>query len=210
MLQAFCQWATNGEGQLATSEVMDFVTQTPSSLGNNSGCGTQYDNHGVILDPNAKVDPSVRSGGKCPNLNVVNATFDAGGQLPTVFLGGVEVPDPIKNAGNFLNWNIYMFPYYPKAAVVTSEKPYQVEAPGRVAADNIDGWMDLAGNLSEAVLETSNGVFSGRFGLKYRGIGYGSARSDLNVSLMPGETILRIQRPEVKSALVGARCMRFK
>jgi hypothetical protein len=206
MLVAFCAW---DGGQLATSEVLDFITETPPSLGNDSGCGTQVDYHGVILDSSHVLpDPNIRSGGKCPNLSVINATFDAGGKLPSVWTGGFESPDPLYNSGNFLNWNLYSYPNFPAAD--TSQKTWQVEAPGRMPADNIDGWMDLAGNLSEAVLETNGGSFTGRFGLKYRGVGYGSARSDLNVTLMPNETILRVQRPEVKTALAGGRCMKFK
>ena len=215
MFQAFCVW---DGGEMATSEVMDFLTESPPSLGNNSGCGIQIDFHGTILDPaHTLPDPDVRSGGRCPNLSVTNSTFDAGGKLPTVFIAGVESPDPLYNPGNFLNWNLYGYPNY--AADITSEKVWQVSAPGRTPADlvhqlsNDEGWSDLAGNLSEAVLETQGGVFTGHFGLKFRGLGYGSARSDLNFSQMPDvpdQGVLRMQRPEVKSALVGSRCMRFK
>ncbi|HSO31982.1 MAG TPA: hypothetical protein VLT33_05685, partial [Labilithrix sp.] len=71
-------------------------------------------------------------------------------------------------------------------------------------------WLDLAGNLSEAALDMSGATFTGGFALKYRGIGYGSSRSDLNVSTILGESVLRIQRPEAKAAYSGGRCMRFK
>ena len=56
----------------------------------------------------------------------------------------------------------------------------------------------------------SGATFTGGFALKLRGIGYGSSRSDLNVSTIPGETVLRIERPEAKAAFSGGRCMRFK
>jgi hypothetical protein len=70
--------------------------------------------------------------------------------------------------------------------------------------------MDLAGNLSEAALDTNNGKFHGSFSLKLRGIGYGSSRSDLNVKEVLGENMRRVQRPEAKAAYIGGRCMRFK
>jgi len=188
MLQAFCTW---DGGQLATSEVMDYVTDSSSGSNDVSGCGTQHDSHGELLG-NIFTN-TVQSGGTCPPVSVVNATFDAGDALP--------VP------GSFLNTHNYSFP---DVGPTTSDKVWEIAAPGRIAADNIKGWMDLAGNLSESVLVTNNGSFTGRFGLKYRGIGYGSSRSDLNVTYMPGESILRVERPEVKTALAGGRCMRFK
>jgi c-di-AMP phosphodiesterase-like protein len=43
-----------------------------------------------------------------------------------------------------------------------------------------------------------------------RGIGYGSARSDLNMATIKGEDKIRIKRPDVKAAYIGGRCMRFK
>ncbi len=184
MLAAFCAW---DGGQLATDEVLDFVTGSPERSDAVSGCGTQYDNHGELLGN--VLTNTVQSGGRCPDVIYINATFDAGDNLP--------VP------GSFLNKHLYS---YPDVGPGTSDKVWQIASPGRVTADNVQGWMDLAGNLSESVINRS----TGRFGLKNRGIGYGSARSDLNATLMPGETILRLQRPEVKSALSGGRCMRFK
>jgi hypothetical protein len=70
--------------------------------------------------------------------------------------------------------------------------------------------MDLHGNLSEAALDMTGGVFTGLFALKYRGIAYGSSRSDLNVKPLKGESVLRIQRPEAKAAFSGGRCVRFQ
>src|SRR5207244_718868 len=77
MLAAFCAW---DGGQLATDEVLDYVTATPASLGNVSGCGTQYDNHGELLGD--IWDHTVQSGGRCADVDLVNATFDAGDNLP--------------------------------------------------------------------------------------------------------------------------------
>jgi hypothetical protein len=202
MLTAFCAW---DGGQLATDEVLDYVTATPPSLGNDSGCGTQYDDHGELLGN--IFTHTVQTGGRCAPVALLNATFDAGDNLP--------VPNSPLNVHNY---------HYPDLGTSTSDKAWEVGAPGRAslalgangqvdmvriqAAD--EPWMDLNGNLSEAALDTAGGTFTGLFALKYRGIGYGSARSDLNMTLMKGETLLRIQRPEAKAAFTGGRCMRFK
>ena len=138
----------------------------------------------------------------------MNATFDAGDALP--------VP------GSPLNIHNYR---YPNTGYPTHDKAWQIAAPGRAslaAAANgqpvdvvrvnagDEPWMDLHGNLSEAALDMTGATFTGNFALKYRGIGYGSARSDLNVTLISGESVERIQRPEAKAAFTGGRCMRFK
>ena len=203
MLAAFCAW---DGGQLATDEVVDFVTQAPASLGNVSGCGTQIDDHGELLSN--IFDHTIQTGGRCPPVALVNATFDAGDALPV--------------AGSPLNVHNY---HYPDTGNPTHDKAWQIAAPGRASlaaaangqpADAIrinagdEPWMDLHGNLSESVLDMSGATFTGTFGLKHRGIGYGSSRSDLNVTLIKGETIVRIQRPEAKAAFAGGRCMRFK
>jgi hypothetical protein len=202
MLTAFCQW---DGGQLATDEVLDFVTATPASLGNLSGCGTQIDDHGLLLDN--IFTGTIQSGGRCAPVALLNATFDAGDALPVL--------------GSPLNTHNYS---YPNTGFPTHDKAWQVAAPGRGSRASADGqatdvvrinaadepWMDLNGNLSEAVLDVAGAAFTGTFGLKYRGIGYGSSRSDLNVSLIKGEAVLRIQRPEAKAAYMGGRCMRFR
>ncbi len=202
MLVAFCAW---DGGQLATTEVLDYVTATPTTLGNTSGCGVQYDNHGELLG-NSFLH-TLQTGGRCAPVSLVNATFDAGDALP--------------NRTSSLNFHGYR---YPNIGYPTSDKSWEVAAPGRgtlaLAAlgqqtDKVrvnpgdEPWIDLAGNLNESALETSGGVFTGKFGLKFRGIGYGTSRSVLNVTLMKGESILRVQRPEAKAAYAGGRCMRF-
>jgi hypothetical protein len=203
MLAAFCAW---DGGQLATDEVLDHVTATPASLGNVSGCGTQYDNHGELLKN--IFDHTVQTGGRCANVALVNATFDAGDALP--------VPNSPLNVHNY---------YYPDLGGATHDKAWQISAPGRgslamgaggAAVDAVrlkagdEPWMDLHGNLNEAALDMSGASFTGTFALKYRGIGYGSSRSDLNVDEIKFETIRRIQRPEAKAAYIGGRCMRFR
>lgn len=190
MLAVFCAW---DGGELATTEVVDFVTASANASDPVSGCGTQYDNHGDLLGN--YFGRTVQTGGRCPDVININATFDAGDVLP---VGSATL-------------NIHNY-HYPDLGNSTSDKSWQIAAPGRVVKDavrinpNDEPWMDLAGNLSESVYNPQTGLF----GLRFRGIGYGSSRSDLNVTLMPGETILRVQRPEVKSALWGGRCMRFK
>lgn len=203
MLAAFCAW---DGGQLATDEVLDYVTATPPSLGNISGCGTQYDNHGELLGNNFA--HTVQTGGRCAPVPLVNATFDAGDNLPM--------------PGSSLNVHNY---HYPDNGSPSYDKAWEVAAPGRASSaaaasgapvDMVrinasdEPWMDLNGNLSEAVFDVSSGAFTGKFGMKYRGIGYGSSRSDLNMTPIQGENVLRLQRPEAKAAYTGGRCMRFK
>jgi hypothetical protein len=203
MLAAFCAW---DGGQLATDEVLDYVTATPPSLGNVSGCGVQIDDHGELLDN--KLDHTVRTGGRCAAADLVNATFD----------GGDTLPEP----GSFLNVHNY---HYPDLGDVTHDKAWEIAPPGRASlapganlgqADLVrlnagdEPWVDLNGNLNEAALDVTGAQFTGAFALKYRGIAYGSSRSDLNMTLMRGESVVRIQRPEAKAAYSGGRCMRFR
>ena len=200
MLAAFCAW---DGGQLATDEVLDYVTETPATLGNVSGCGTQYDNHGDLLGNN--FSRTVQTGGRCADVIKINATFDGGDALPV--------------AGSPLNNHAYR---YPDLLGSTSDKTWEIASPGRgtlqstTAVDAIrlkagdEPWMDLGGNLNEAALDTTGATFSGLFSLKYRGIAYGTARSDLNFKQQRGEDRLRIQRPEAKAAYTGGRCMRFR
>jgi hypothetical protein len=203
MLAAFCHW---DGGQLATDEVLDFVTDTPASLGNTSGCGSQVDDHDKLL--RNVFTGTVQVGGRCAPVAWVNASFDAGDSLPV--------------AGSALNRHNY---HYPDTGAVTHDKAWQIAAPGRAslataangqATDVVrinpgdEPWMDLHGNLSEAALDMEGSAFTGRFALKYRGIGYGTSRSELNVSLVSGEAVLRVQRPEAKAATTGGRCMRFR
>ncbi len=200
MLAAFCHW---DGGQLATDEVLDFVTASPPELGNMPGCGTQ------VGTENPPSSLAATAGGRCPALPHINATYDASGSRPAA-----ESP---------LNLHKYMFPSF--ATTVTHDKAWQVSAPGRgsFAADGEpvdmvrmkpgdEPWMDLAGNLNEAVLDMNGATFTGKFGLKYRGIGYQSARSDLNMrSDWEGEGgVRRIERPEARAGYAGGRCMRFK
>jgi hypothetical protein len=203
MLAAFCAW---DGGQLATDEVLDYVTATPANLRNVSGCGTQYDDHGRLLKND--FTGTVQTGGRCADVPVINATFDAGDVLP------IE--------GSPLNVHNYA---YPDIGYPDHDKSWQVAAPGRASTARAasgapidlirinasdEPWMDLAGNMNEAVLDMSGASFTGTFGLKFRGIGYGSSRSDLNVKEVKGESIRRIQRPEAKAAYIGGRCMRFR
>lgn len=203
MLAAFCEW---DGGQLATDEVLDFVTDSPASLGNISGCGSQFDNHGDLLGN--IFDRTVQSGGRCAPVALVNVTFDAGDTLPVL--------------GSPLNVHNYS---YPDTGYPSHDKAWQISAPGRASSargangEAVDAvrinpgdepWMDLHGNLNEAALDMSGSSFTGRFALKLRGIAYGSSRSDLNVTPIKYEGVLRIQRPEAKAAYTGGRCMRFR
>jgi len=200
MLAAFCHW---DGGQLATDEVLDFVTDSPSYLGDAPGCGTQTG------DENPPTTAAATQGGRCADLAQINATFDAGALLP--------------KPGSPLNDNHYMFPWF--ADGTSHDKSWQVSAPGRGSlatnGEPIDTvrihpedepWMDLAGNLNEVVFKTQGTYVTKLFGLKFRGLGYQSARSELNIRTdWPGENGLRrIERPEAKAAFAGGRCMRFR
>jgi len=200
LLQAFCHW---DGGQLATGDVLDFVTGSPATLGNRPGCGTQ-----VAQDP--PTSAAATTGGRCADLALINATYDAGGALPS--------PNHPLNANN------YMFPFF--AEGTSHDKAWQIAAPGRgsraVAAageamDQVriqagdEPWMDLAGNLSEVVLKMDGPTFTGKFGLKYRGIGFQSARSQLNADPQWDQIgIARLERPDAKAGFAGGRCMRFR
>ncbi|MBX3219077.1 MAG: hypothetical protein KF795_01080 [Labilithrix sp.] len=204
LLAAFCHW---DGGQLATDEVLDFVTDSPrggsDALGNAQGCGTQVGTE----DPPATA--AATTGGRCADLAKINATYDAGALLP--------LPESPLNANN------YEFPFF--AQSVMHDKAWEIAAPGRGSlaangeqADTVrirpgdEPWMDLAGNLNEAVLTMDGATFTGKFGLKFRGIGYNSARSELNFKdTWVGEGGLRrMERPEAKAAFMGGRCMRFR
>lgn len=88
----------------------------------------------------------------------------------------------------------------------------RITSHGIAVALEPDGepWTGLAANLNEAVLDMSGAWFTGIFGLKYRGIAYGTALSDLNAKQERGEDRLRMQRPEAKAGYTGGRCMRFR
>ncbi|MBX3187682.1 MAG: hypothetical protein KF819_11730 [Labilithrix sp.] len=178
-LQAFCHW---DGGQLATDEVLDYVTDSAPTLGNAAGCGRAPTNR---CAPFGAVNPA---GTFAPNIN---ATSDSGGSAP-------------------LNYN---YPYYANGAGgnETHEGVNRIAPPGRMIGDKVrvnaadEPWMDVHGNLHEQVLDMTGATFTGNFGLKYRGIGYSSARALQNGS---GENRLRFA--EYKAAYSGGRCMRFK
>jgi hypothetical protein len=178
MLTAFCHW---DGGQLATDEVLDFVTATPAALGNKNGCGTQ-----VGSKPPCTTNPTILTGGRCAPLDSVNGTCDSG--------QGANLP--------------YYYPYFADPQP-THEASSKIAAPGRVVADVVkltaadaEGWMDLHGNVMEAVLDMTGETFTGDFGLKYRGIGYQSSRALTNPTTL--------KYPEYKAGYTGGRCMRFK
>jgi hypothetical protein len=167
ILVAFCAW---DGGQLATDEVLDFVTDSPASLGNQQGCGQAPTN-------------------RCAPLGSVNATNDSGTSSP-------------------LNYNYPFYDNSTPASPDSSEGVNRLAAPGRLPVDQVkinaadEPWMDLHGNLQEAVLDMTGAAFTGKFGLKYRGIGYSSARALTNPTILT--------YPEYRTGYTGGRCMRFK
>lgn len=188
MLQAFCAW---DGGQLATDEVLDFVTGSAPTLGSTAGCG------GAV-------------GNRCAPVNDVIASSDSGA---------------IPSGGPPLN---FYFPYYDNGAggTATHEATSYISAPGRklttgpkagTHTDEVrinagdEPWMELHGNVHEIALDTTNGALanvqaSGQssFHVKYRGIGYSSARAG-------GNTVAtNMSFPEYRAGYSGGRCMRFK
>lgn len=178
MLQAFCTW---DGGQLATDEVLDFVTGSPANTGSTSTCG------GAV-------------GNRCAPVGSINASNDSGNITP-------------KN---------YSYPYFDAAGFDGTDV---VMAPGRkirggpAAGQAIDTvrinaadepWMDLHGNLHEIALDTTNGDIAptatgqSSFHVKFKGIGYGSARAGGN------SVTANLSFPEYRAGYSGGRCMRFK
>ena len=185
VLAAFCHW---DGGELATDAVLDFVTNTPASLGFQSGCGTCTNS-----------SQSSASCGRCAPLDSVQAYSDSGS-------------DPV---GGYA----YSYPSYSATTQGDyssddgAEKTAIIAAPGRVTADKVainagdEPWMDLHGNVMEIVYNTKSSSLE--FGIKYRGIGYNSARAAIN---SPGavDNKQSMRWPEYKAGYSGGRCMRFK
>ena len=161
---------------------------------------------GAPVQCTSELQPGVDGGATPANGAKDNGeTFDAGRTLPE------DRPD--------LNPRNYSYPELPGTPAHDSAD--QIAAPGR--ANQLSGvqvdvvrinpgdepWMDLHGNLNEAVLDMQGATFTGKFGLKYRGIGYSSARSPLNVT-PDASGVQRLERPEARAGFAGGRCMRFK
>jgi hypothetical protein len=157
MLAAFCAW---DGGQLATDEVLDFVTGTPASLGSNPGCGTC--NGGSAATANC---------GRCAPLQIAGQT-----------LFNVQA---VSDAGND-NGIPYRYPFYNGMG----EGVFRIAAPGRVTTDVVrinaadEPWMDLHGNVQEIAFNMTGATFTGEFMIKYRGIGYNSSRALQNNTAM--------------------------
>ena len=86
--------------------------------------------------------------------------------------------------------------YYPDAGSNESyDKSFRIAPPGRVDADDVDGWKDLKGNLVEAVLAPGGGFDHRGYGIGWATLKYHKVQSTT---------------PRFKNATTGARCMRFK
>jgi hypothetical protein len=168
---AFCAW---DGGQLMTGEVADYI----------SGNTVQpiYD----AAYPNGKYAPG---NAQCGSGNTLNTFSDGGNPC----------------------YNVYFFPGYdnvpaglPHAGLKnTYDSSARIAPPGRIVADMMtknagdEPWMDMIGNLEEAVIKKGETI---RF--DYRGFGaeYGSITHHRNQQTTP----------RYKSGSFGARCMRFK
>jgi hypothetical protein len=146
----------------------------------------------------AQVNQSTSNcGSRCAAVSQIIVTSDAGGgnSRPAAAPGGAE----------------YYFPYNGSS----SDDANRIGAPGRMATDVVrinaadEPWMDLHGNLNEQTLDTTNGASNGgKFLLKYKGIGYNSARAVVAQRNING--LLVSTYPQWKGAYGGGRCMRFK
>jgi len=154
-------------GQLMTAEVFDHVAGGPWPP-----------NAGGIPGP---MPPTP------PRLTGANTTCGAPANTLNTF------PDGTQSCPN-----VY---FYPDDQGNNYDGSARVAPPGRVPADTVainegdEPWMDLKGNLHEAVIKP-DGLFD------YRG--YGIAWS----SIQPHRN--QITTPRMKSGAFGARCMRFK
>jgi hypothetical protein len=149
-----------------------------------------------VTNAPANLGSAAGCGTRCAPVAQVNATSDSGTWSP-------------------INYN---FPYYPNGT--TSESVSRISPPGRASlaaaaggqpADVVrinagdEPWMDLHGNVHEVALDVTVGqAYAGKFALKYRGIGYGSARAGGN------NAAGNLSYPEYKAGYSGGRCMRFK
>jgi hypothetical protein len=166
---AFCAW---DGGQLATAEVMDAITGNTVE--------PVYTPYGTVQG--GKLLPGNSFCGTTPNtLN----TFSDGTQ-------GC--------------YNVY---YYPSVndALPLAQRDFddtgKIASPGRVVTDVItnaagdEPWMDLIGNLAEAVLKRGE---TNRFDYRGYGVEYGSIQHHKTQQ----------STPRGKGGAFGARCMRFK
>ncbi|HSO37063.1 MAG TPA: hypothetical protein VLT33_31275, partial [Labilithrix sp.] len=169
MYAAFCAW---DGGQLATAEVIDYITgNTRSPV---YGPAPNFTQNGKLAIGNTVCGPNGANGAN-PLL-----TFNDGGSYPC--------------------YNVY---HYPDETGDDYDDSWKVAPGGRVPADVIvknagdEPWMDLIGNLEEAVIAAGGtSVFDWRgFGHEYNSIGYHR---------------LQMSTPRGKGGAFGARCMRFK
>jgi hypothetical protein len=182
LFAAFCAW---DGGQLATAEVMDAITDNTASP--------------IFDDGN---DPSCQG-------TPTRAACQGGKLLPgkSGSQPGTNPPTPLC-AGNTLNtfpdgtqgcYNVY---YYPG-----DDNDYdgssKIAPPGRIIADAVtkvagdEPWMDMIGNLQEAVLKKSETV---RFDYRGYGVEWSSIQHHHNQQ----------STARGKGGAFGARCMRFK
>lgn len=145
MLAAFCHW---DGGQLATDELLDFVTNNPVE-GNQANCGT-----------------------RCAPLNAINASADSGNPNQTNYYfpyydnGTAASPDTHEGVSRISA---------PGRKMTAGPAAGTAVDAVRINAGD-EPWMDLHGNLQEIVLDMTGATFT-NFGLKYRGIGYSSSRA---------------------------------
>ncbi len=182
---AFCAW---DGGQLMTGEVFDHLAGGP-----------------VVLVPSATVPAPYNF-----NTTPQEQPRMTGGRA---LCGGPAAPDTLNSTpdGTQACFNVWFYPLPPPGPNSPSptepdhshDGSARIAPPGRVPADVVkvvdadEGWMDLKGNLVEAVLRSGE---TERF--DYRGFGISSS------SIIHHRN--QQTTPRMKGGSFGARCMRFK
>jgi hypothetical protein len=152
-------------GQLATSQVFDYVAGGPWPVSD------------VGVPLSSGPPPRLAKGAmNCGGDNSIVTFSDGTSSCPAVY-------------------------YYPNDEGVTFDGSARIAPPGRVPGDTVrlnpgdEPWMDLIGNLQEAVLLSND-----TFGTRGYGAGWGSSVHHRNQQTTP----------RFKAGGVGARCMRVK
>jgi hypothetical protein len=174
LFAAFCAW---DGGQLADADVIDAITGNAVSPIYDSGN-----------------DGSCQGGAACQGgkLAAGKSTTCAGNTLNTF--------------GDGTQGCYSVFPYTTNDTNNTYDDTGKIAAPGRVLADVItkaagdEPWMDLIGNLQEAVIKKADGPTPTRFDYRGYGVEWSSIQHHHNQQTTP----------RFKGGAFGARCMRFK
>jgi hypothetical protein len=179
LFAAFCAW---DGGQLATSEVSDFITGNTISPVYGGAC--ERPTSGATQCQNGKLLAGESACGPGGNSYITYAD----GASPCYAYYYPPDPPPAMCANGACDY----------------DGTARIAPPGRLPADLIklnaadaDGWSDMIGNLHEAVMKAGE---TQRFDFR----GYGNEYTSIDYHMTQETT------PRMKGAAFGARCMRFK